>query len=177
MGPGQAPLRRIAALSFLIPALALGLGSCGSGGADTATGIAVGGDDAASPRYVAGPELRRQLANAFDAGLYRLAVMSQPPDSATDLGQELPTGLLHGVACHRTGPPRGAERVEVTRCEVAWETVAGQPRTTRYLVRLLPTGCFAAGATPRFQQHRDPTIESFSEHPLNALVSVARHCS
>jgi len=103
--------------------------------------------------------------------------MSQPPGSATDLGQKLPTGLVRGVSCGRAAAATGAERAELTRCEVEWETVTGVGRTTRYLVRLFPSGCFAAGATPRFHQHRDPTIESFSEHPLNALVSVARQCS
>jgi hypothetical protein len=170
-------LKRFAALALLIPALALGLGGCGSGGADTASGAAASGEEAAPAHYVSGLELRRQLANAFDAGLYRLAVMSQPPDAATDLGQSLPTGLVRAVSCGGAGAPQGSERAELARCEVRWETVAGTPRTTGYLVRLFPTGCFAAGANPRFPQHRDPTIESFSEHPLNALVSVERQCS
>jgi hypothetical protein len=175
----EVTLKRFAALSLLIPALALGSGGCGSGGGETASGAAPGGGDlSAGPvRYAAGSELRRQFSNAFDAGLYRLAVMSQPRDSATDLGQSLPTGLVRTVSCGTAGAPEGAERTKVAHCTVAWETVAGAPRTTRYLVRLFPTGCFAAGATPRLPQRRDNTIETFSEHPLNALVSAARHCS
>jgi len=127
--------------------------------------------------YVSGIDLRRQLSNAFDAGLYRLAVMSQPRDSATDLGQSLPTGLVRTVSCGRAGAPEASERTEVAHCTVAWQTVSGKPRTTRYLVRLFPTGCFAAGATPQLPQHRDNTIETYSEHPLNELVSVESQCS
>jgi hypothetical protein len=175
----EVALKRIAALSLLIPALALGLGGCGSGGGDTASGAAPSGSDqsAGPARYAAGSDLRRQLANAFDAGLYRLAVMSQPRDSASDLGQPLPTGLVRTVSCGTAAAPEGAGRTKLAHCTVAWETVAGAPRTTRYLVRLFPTGCFAAGATPRLPQHRDNTIATFSEHPLNALVSATRHCS
>ena len=172
-------LKRIAALSLLIPALALGSGGCGSGEGESSTG-AGGGDaqaGALAAHYVSGLDLRRQLSNAFDAGLYRLAVMSQPRDSATDLGQSLPTGLVRTVSCGRAGAPRGSERTELARCTVAWKTVAGAGRRTSYVVRLFPTGCFAAGATPRLPQRRDNTIQTFSEHPLNALVSVARHCS
>jgi len=170
---------RIAALALLIPALALGSGGCGSGGGDSSTGA--GGTDstaaATTAHYAAGLDLRRQLANAFDAGLYRLAVMSQPPDGASDLGQSLPTGLVRSVSCGRAGTPEGTERTEIARCKVAWQTVAGEPRTTAYVVRLFPSGCLAAGATPALPQHRDSTIKSFSEHPLNALVSVAKECS
>ncbi|HKZ14895.1 MAG TPA: hypothetical protein VJL81_13725 [Solirubrobacterales bacterium] len=175
----QVTLKRIAALSLLIPTLALGLGGCGSGGGETTSGAAASGaeEGAAPAHYTASSDLRRQLANAFDAGLYRLAVMSQPRDSATDLGQSLPTGLVRTVSCGRAGAPAGSEGTEVAQCAVAWETVAGTPRTTRYLVRLFPTGCFAAGATPRLPQHRDNTIQTFSQHPLNALVSAARQCS
>jgi hypothetical protein len=167
-------LKRIAALSLLVPALALGSGGCGSAGGESSSGAAEG---AAAGHYVSGLDLRRQLANAFDAGLYRLAVLSQPRDSATDLGQSLPTGLVRTVSCGRAGAPEGSERTELAHCAVAWQTVSDEPRTTRYLVRLFPTGCFAAGATPRLPQHRDNTIETYSEHPLNALVSVERRCS
>jgi hypothetical protein len=172
-------LKRIAALSLLIPALALGSGGCGSGEGEGSTAVADDGAQtgAVVARYVSGVDLRRQLSNAFDAGLYRLAVISQPRDSATDLGQSLPTGLVRTVSCSRAGAPEGAERTEVAHCTVLWQTVSGKPRRTRYLVRLFPTGCFAAGATPRLPQHRDNTIETYSEHPLNALVSAERQCS
>ena len=172
-------LKRIAVLSLLITALALGSGGCGSDEGETSTGAGDGGAQAgaAAAHYASAFDLRRQLANAFDSGLYRLAVMSQPRDSATDLGQSLPTGLVQTVSCGRAGAPEGSEQTEVAHCTVAWQTVSGEPRTTRYLVRLFPTGCFAAGATPRLPQHRDNTIETYSEHPLNALVSVERQCS
>jgi hypothetical protein len=103
--------------------------------------------------------------------------MSQPPDSATDLGQSLPTGLVRTVSCDRAGAPRGSAQAELAGCTVDWDTVGGEPRTTHYVVRLFPGGCFAAGASPRLPQHRDNTIKTFAEHPLNALVSVARQCS
>jgi hypothetical protein len=172
-------LRKIAATGLLILALALGSGGCGSGGGESSTGAADGGarTEVQAARYVSGLDLRRQLSNAFDAGLYRLAVMSQPRDSATDLGQSLPTGLVRSVSCAEAGAPEGPERTEVARCTVAWETVSGAARRTGYAVRLFPTGCFAAGATPPLPQHRDNTIQTFSEHPLNALVSVADQCS
>ncbi|MGH2939959.1 MAG: hypothetical protein ACRDPE_17755 [Solirubrobacterales bacterium] len=170
---------RIAALCLLIPALALGSGGCGSGGSDSPAG-AGGGDGQAqvvAEHYASGFELRRQISNAFDAGLDRLAVMSQPRDSATDLGQSLPTGLVNAVSCGAAGPPESSGHVEITHCTVNWSTVSREPRTTRYLVRLFPTGCFAAGATPRLPQVRDNTIATFSEHPLNALVSAGEQCS
>lgn len=170
---------RLAALGLLIPALALGSGGCGSDGGDSSTGAGGGGDRAqvAAARYVSGFELRRQLSNAFDAGLYRLAVMSQPRDSATDLGQSLPTGLVRTVSCAPAAPAASPGGTEIAHCTVRWDTVSREPRTTRYLVRLFPTGCFAAGATPRLPQLRDNTIQTFSEHPLNALVSAGRQCS
>jgi hypothetical protein len=173
-------LKRIVALGLLIPALALGSGGCGSDQGESPSGAADNGDaqaGAAAAHYISGLDLRRQLSNAFDGGLYRLAVMSQPRDSATDLGQSLPTGLVRTVSCGRASAPEGSEQIEVSHCAVSWQTVSGKPRTTRYLVRLFPTGCFAAGATPRLPQHRDNTIQTYSEHPLNALVSVERQCS
>jgi len=102
--------------------------------------------------------------------------MSQPSDSASDLGQELPTGLLSHISCGEEGPPT-ADETATTHCQVSWQTVDGEQRETRYLVRLFPTGCFAAGARPPFPKHRDATIASYSEHPLNALVSVEENCS
>jgi hypothetical protein len=127
--------------------------------------------------YISAPDLRRELSNGFAAGLDRLAVMSQPSDDAADLGQALPSGTVGDVSCDSAAPkPSEVADPWMWRCRVGWETVAGQPRTTRYEVRLFPTGCFAAGATPRYPQHRDTTIESFSEHPLNAVASVRRGC-
>lgn len=123
--------------------------------------------------YLSSLELRRDLGNAFRAGLERLAVMSQPPDDASDLGQPLPTGLLDRVTC------AAGARVATYwswRCTVRWETAGGSARRTGYAVRLLPTGCFAAGADPALAPHRDPTIQTYTEHPLNTFASVKRGC-
>jgi hypothetical protein len=108
-------------------------------------------------------ELARLLGNGFRDGLDRLAVMDQPPDDASDLGQSLPTGLLDRVTC--AGAP-------AWHCTVRWQTAGGTPRTTRYAVRVSRTGCFSAGADPALPPHRDPTIQTYSEHPLNTLVGV-----
>lgn len=122
--------------------------------------------------------LRVDLGNSFSAGLYRLAVMSQPTDGATDLGQSLPTGVLDGVACE---PPAAgdarADGIEVARCSVRWRTQGGSPRSTAYRVRLYPDGCFDASARPSLPPHVDPTIEGYSEHPLNVLVGAEKGCS
>jgi hypothetical protein len=158
------PLKHVAAL-----ALAAGLSACGGGGHASP-------DRAAAPRYLAGPDLERQLGNGFRAGLERLAAMSQPADDAADLGQPLPTGLLDRVTCGRLAARPAAPRPWLWRCTVRWETAGGRPRRTAYDVRLLPTGCFAAGARPPLPPRRDATIKSFSEHPLNAIVSVRKGC-
>jgi hypothetical protein len=104
--------------------------------------------------------------------------MSQPADGATDLGQSLPTGLLDSVACasSRTAAT-GASGTEVTRCSVRWQTQGGAPRRTRYRVRMFDDGCFDASARPSFPAHIDPTIEGYSEHPLNVLVGAEKGCS
>jgi hypothetical protein len=142
----------------------------GCGGSDEQPGsepTAQVGDLAALNRG----SLERQLGNAFEAGLYRLAVMSQPGDDATDLGQDLPTGVVTGVSCSGS-PDDGSER-----CRVDWRAVGGARRSTRYAVRILGGGCFAAGARPQLPDRRDATIASFSENPLNALVSTEQGCS
>lgn len=118
------------------------------------------------------------LGNAFSAGLYRLAVMSQPADGATDLGQSLPTGLLDGVSC--SPRPRGksdAAKTEITHCSVRWRTQGGDPRQTDYRIRMYADGCFDASAQPSLPAHIDPTIEGYSEHPLNVLVGAEKGCS
>jgi hypothetical protein len=109
-----------------------------------------------------------QLGNGFRAGLDRLAVLDQPRDGASALGQDLPTGLLRDVRCAEAGAGY--------RCRVRWETLRGTPKTTEYFVRLLQGGCFAAGATPRLRPHYDPTIATYSEHPLNAITSIRKGC-
>lgn len=104
--------------------------------------------------------------------------MSQPADGATDLGQSLPTGVVDRVAC---APPAAARTptggIEVARCAVRWRTQAGHPRSTDYRVRLYPDGCFDASARPSLPPHIDPTIEGYSEHPLNVLVGAEKGCS
>ncbi|MBS1679029.1 MAG: hypothetical protein JST08_16755 [Actinobacteria bacterium] len=122
--------------------------------------------------------MRVDLGNAFAAGLYRLAVMSQPPDGATDLGQALPTGLVDGVTCGR--PPatrKGASRTKVTHCSVRWQTLGGESRRTDYRIRLFAGGCFDAAARPSLPPHIDPTIKAYSEHPLNVLVGTEKGCA
>ena len=109
-----------------------------------------------------------QLGNGFRTALDRLAVLDQPRDGASDLGQDLPSGLLRDVRC--------TPGVPALRCRVRWETLRGTPQTTRYRVRLLPGGCFAAAATRRLKPHYDPTIATYSEHPLNAITSVRKGC-
>jgi hypothetical protein len=121
--------------------------------------------------------LRVDLGNAFSAGLYRLAVMSQPSDGATDLGQPLPTGLLDRVTCAPAAAGNDAAGTEITHCSVRWRTQRGDPRRTNYRVRLYADGCFDASARPSLPPHIDPTIEGYSEHPLNVLVGAEKGCS
>jgi len=126
--------------------------------------------------YLAATDLERQLGNAFRHGLYRLAVMSQKTDDAMDLGQRLPTGLLNGVRCSSAGAPPAAGGAWQWSCDVRWKSVEGSVQRTRYDVRLSPGKCFAAGAAPRRRPHYDATIRTYSEDPLNALVSAVRGC-
>ncbi len=126
--------------------------------------------------YLGAAELQRDLGNGFRAGLDRLAVLEQPRDDASDLGQERPTGLLDRVTCEQAGAKPVKAEPWPWRCTVRWQTAAGRARTTRYAVRLFPTRCFAAGADPALPPHRDPTIASYSEHPLNTVISVKKGC-
>jgi hypothetical protein len=125
--------------------------------------------------FLAAAELERQLGNSFRKGLYRLAVMSQKSEDAKDLGQSLPTGLLSIVRCRSAAPPPSAGAWAWT-CDVRWKTVEGRVERTRYAVRLTRGECFAAGAAPPRRPHYDSTIRTYSEDPLNALVSVRRGC-
>jgi hypothetical protein len=131
---------------------------------------------AAPPRFLSVADLETQLGNGFRHGLDRLAVMSQPPEGAADLGQSLPTGALDDVRCAAAGTRPAGRAPWPWRCTVGWETAGGRGRTTKYAVRLLPTGCFAAAADPALPPHRDPTIASFTEHPLNGLASARKGC-
>jgi hypothetical protein len=163
----------------VLAALALGL-SLGAGCGDAAEPLSADGTattaDAPS-HYLPAAGLRRELANGVRAGLYRLAVMSQPPDDAADLGQQLPTGTVAGVRCGAAATlPIGSREPWRWACRVTWQTADGAARLTRYDVRLLPNGCFAAGAVPRYPAHRDTTIASYAEHPLNAIASARRGC-
>ena len=162
-----------AARNAAIPLLVALVAAAGCGGAHhrataASTPHAVG--------YLPAGELQRDLGNGFRAGLDKLAVMDQPVDDATDLGQELPTGLLDRVSCSAAAPKPAKAQPWQWSCSVRWTTAAGRARTTRYAVRLFPTRCFAAGADPALPAHRDPTIGSFAEHPLNTVVSVKRGC-
>lgn len=172
-----APIARCAALAALALGLCLGAGCGGTSGTTTAAVSTAAASASAPGTYLRAGELRRELGNGVREGLYRLAVMSQPADDAADLGQELPTGSVERVAC-AAGAQRPGSAGEPWRwgCRVAWRTVEGAPRATRYDVRLLANGCFAAGALPRYPAHRDTTIAGFSEHPLNAIASVREGC-
>jgi hypothetical protein len=143
-----------------------------------------GGGDASSSRsapsgaahFLSAAALQRALGNGFRVGLERVAVMSQTGDEAVDLGQDLPTGLLDRVRCAPAAPRPSGAAVWRWGCDVSWQTVDGRPRRTRYVVRERPNGCFSAGARPRYPDRYDPTIRTFSEDPLNAIVSARRGC-
>ncbi|HWH93981.1 MAG TPA: hypothetical protein VNT03_08975, partial [Baekduia sp.] len=160
------------------------LAACGDDGG----GAASAADRASTPaaltaargsHYLGRHALALAVGNGFRARLDQLAVMQQPPEGATDLGQDLPTGLVRDVRCAPAGgataPPTGGHP-QMWRCRVRWETVAGALKTTNYSVRSLATGCFAAGATPRLPEVKDPTIASYSEHPLNTVISLRKGC-
>jgi hypothetical protein len=145
----------------------LALAACGGG-----TGARDEARPAAAPRAVAvtAPELATQLGNGFRRGLYRLAVMSQPGDDATDLGQQLLTGSVHDVRCTPDG--------ETSRwaCAVRWKTVDGHRATTHYRIAVDGRGCFYAAARPALPERYDATIATYSEHPLNTVQSLRRGC-
>ena len=131
---------------------------------------------AGPPRYLDRHRLALALGNGVRTRLDQLAVMQQPPDGASDLGQQLPAGLLRDVLCAPAAARPSGDRPWAWRCRVRWETVAGSPKTTNYDVKSFSTGCFAAGAVPRLAPVKDPTIASFSEHPLNAVASTRKGC-
>jgi hypothetical protein len=147
------------ALRWALPVPAvLALAACGGGTAAR---------DAAHPppvQRLTNAELAVQLGNGFRHALYRLAVMSQPGDDATDLGQALPTGTVRDVRC--------ASR----SCTVRWKTVQGHRAVTRYRIEADRRGCFYATAQPALPERYDATIATYSEHPLNTLQSARRGC-
>lgn len=154
------------------------LGACGDDD-DPAGPAAKAGTAAAAPArsaYLDRHDLALGVGNGVRARLDQLAVMQQPPDAASDLGQSLPAGLVRDVSCAPAGDRPAGGRPWAWRCRVRWETVAGATRATNYSVRSFATGCFAAGATPRLSPVKDPTIASFSEHPLNTVTSLRKGC-
>jgi hypothetical protein len=146
-------------LTLLIPVAAASLAACNDDPTPRAQARPPG-----PPRYIGQADLERELGNGFAAGLERLAVMRQPADDATDLGQDLPTGVVEDVSCR------------TARCTVKWQTASNREKTTRYAVKRFPAGCFAAAADPPLRSIKDVTIASFAEHPLNAIVSVRKGC-
>jgi hypothetical protein len=139
----------------------------------------VAGADTAPPatgRFLSRAELDTQLGNGFRQGLYRLAVMSQPGDDASDLGQQLPTGTMREVSCDADGPRPASGASWKWTCGVRWENVDGKRESTRYAVDMNARGCFFASAQPQLPSHYDSTIRSYSEHPLNSLQSLRRGC-
>jgi hypothetical protein len=157
-------------------ALAVGLAACGGDDDRTPASPSAHAMAAGTPRYLDRHALALALGNGVRARLDQLAVMQQPPEVATDLGQDLPAGLVRDVSCAPDGARPADAKPWVWRCRVRWETVAGTAKTTNYAVRSLPTGCFAAGAQPRLPDVKDPTIASYSEHPLNAVASQRKGC-
>ncbi|HMJ34207.1 MAG TPA: hypothetical protein VK501_09835 [Baekduia sp.] len=155
--------------ALCLPALAA-CGDAQDGRGDTAAAAAAPATPVSAPAPVRldGHELALQLGNGFRAALDRLAVLQQPREGATDLGQDLPTGLLRDVRCSAASGGY--------RCRVRWETLRGTPQRTDYAVRVLKGGCFAAGATPRMRPQYDPTIATYTEHPLNAVASLRKGC-
>jgi hypothetical protein len=168
-------------LAAALAALALpAVAACGVAGDAAAPRDAVTAASATPVSAPAAPALDRhalalQLGNGFRVALDRLAVLQQPRDGATDLGQALPAGLLRDVRCVATRP-RAAAHAPAYGCRVRWESLRGTPQTTEYAVRLMGDGCFAAAATPRLDPQYDPTIATYSEHPLNAITSVRKGC-
>jgi hypothetical protein len=119
--------------------------------------------------YFDAARLEQRMSNAFRAGLYRLAVMSQSGEGAIDLGQQLPTGKVSTVRCTPDGPAPAKRQDWPWRCDVRWQTVAGQARETRYGVQVTPHSCFDAAARPLYKAVLDATTGAPSEHPLNTF--------
>jgi hypothetical protein len=158
---------------------AAAMAGCGSAAHDAAPPAADANAGAAvhgPARYLDRHALALALGNGFRTRLDQLAVMQQPADGATDLGQSLPAGLVRDVRCASDAARPAGAAPWPWRCRVRWETVAGRTKTTNYTVRSFPTGCFAAGAVPRMAAVKDPTIASYSEHPLNAVASQRKGC-
>lgn len=129
---------------------------------------------AARAGFLTGAALRTELGNRFRAGLYRLAVMSQPGDEGADLGQPLPSGSLRSTRCVAEGPRRA--RSWPWSCRVVWQATSGARHVVAYRVTLRPGDCFFATARPALPQHYDSTIRSYAEHPLNQLVPLRAGC-
>lgn len=159
---------RVLALLLAMPLLT------GCGGATPRT-AAHTSERTAAPGFLSASALSGELGTGFRRGLYRVAVMSQPGDRASDLGQPLPTGTARDVACRAAGrrPPTGSWP---WACSVRWKTVAGGPRRERYRVRLSDRGCFTAAAQPRLGEIYDATTRNYAVHPLDVLSSVRRGC-
>ena len=169
MKPGQ-----LAAAALAV--LAVAAGGCTDDGDSTAATPTASPAAPAPGRFLTRVELANQLGNLFHRGLYRLAVMSQPGDDASDLGQSLPTGTLRAVGCRPAAARPAGGGSWAWSCIVRWETVDGRRDTTPYRVRMNRRGCFFASASPALAQRYDATIRSYSEHPLNQLQSLRRGC-
>jgi hypothetical protein len=179
--------RRINAAAA-VPAIALAaLAACGCGASDRTTVSLAAATVAPSagttvavsertPAFLPASDIDRKVGNGFRVALDRLGVMTQPPDQGVDVGQPVPTGQLRAARCFAADPRPAAAAPWRWTCTVRWATVDGARRTTRYVVRLEPTGCFAASAQPARPQVRDTTAGTFSEDPLNTIVGVGRGC-
>lgn len=120
-------------------------------------------------------DLERELGSTFSAGLDRLAVMTQPTDDASDLGQSLPTGTLRSVRCtSATKKPAGTPWD--WDCDVKWRTVNDKPKSTSYRAQVTGKGCVYANADPPLDQVHDATTNAPAEHPLSILTVPKAGC-
>jgi hypothetical protein len=167
--------RRVAAL-LVSGALATGAFGCSDDDSgDDGEALASGAVAGEGSGYLDRGRLETRLANGFRAGLYRLAVMNQPEDSAVDLGQQLPTGKVSEVTCEQD-TERPSSGPWPWRCTVDWLGVEGRSHVTHYDVELTRNACFAASATPRYDAEFDASIGAASEHPLNTLGRELGRC-
>lgn len=172
VGPGAGrvfqtiPMLHLRSLTPLLATALLAAGGCGGGSEASEESVVAQPASTTAREDLSPATLSRELGNSFSQGLYRLAVMSQRGDEATDLGQDLPTGIVVSVRCS------GGDR-----CEVHWRPRDAPPTTTAYDVDYPLPGCFEALADPPLPQRHDATIDTFSENPLNSLVSARPECS
>jgi len=105
-----------------------------------------------------------------------MAVMDQPTDDAADLGQDLPTGRVLGVACTAGGAASASPGGTVSTCIVRWKHAGDGADRTLLRIRQDHRGCWDAAPQPRLPTRYDATERNYAEHPLNVLSSVRPGC-